>query len=47
VYANSVLRKIFAPKREEVIGGWGKLHEELHDSYSLASIMVIKSRRMI
>jgi hypothetical protein len=27
-----VLRRIFAPKRDEVIGGWRKLHnEELHN----------------
>jgi hypothetical protein len=34
------------PKRDEVTGDWRKLHnEELHDLYSLTSIMwVIKSR---
>jgi hypothetical protein len=31
VFENSVLRGIFGPKRDEVIGGWRKLHnEELH-----------------
>jgi hypothetical protein len=35
VYVNTVLRKIFRPKGEEVIGGWRKLHnEELHVFYS-------------
>jgi hypothetical protein len=29
---NRVLRRIFGPKRDEVIGGWKKLHdEELHN----------------
>jgi hypothetical protein len=43
-----MLRKIFGPKRDEVIGGWKKLHnEELHDLYCLPSIIrIIKSRRM-
>jgi hypothetical protein len=43
-----VLRRIFAPKRDEVTGGWRKLHnEELHNLYSSPSIIrVIKSRRM-
>jgi hypothetical protein len=30
MFKNRVLRRIFGPKREEVTGGWGKLHEELH-----------------
>jgi hypothetical protein len=30
-----VLRRIFEPKRDEVTGGWRKLHnEELRDLYS-------------
>jgi hypothetical protein len=39
---------IFGPKRDEVTGGWRKLHnEELHNRYSSPSIIVmIKSRRM-
>jgi hypothetical protein len=45
---NKVLRRIFGPKRDEVTGGWRKLHnEELRDMYSLPSIIrLIKSRRM-
>jgi hypothetical protein len=32
VNENGVLRRIFGPKREEVAGGWRRLHnEELHD----------------
>jgi hypothetical protein len=31
VSENRVLRRIFEPKREEVAGGWRRLHnEELH-----------------
>jgi hypothetical protein len=47
VFENRVLRRIFGPKRDEVTGGWRKLHnEELHNLYSLNIIRVIKSRRM-
>jgi hypothetical protein len=34
VFENRVLRRIFGPKRDEVTGGWRKLHnEELHNLY--------------
>jgi hypothetical protein len=48
VFENRVLRRIFGQKRDEVIGGWRKLHnEELHNLYSSPStIRMIKSRRM-
>jgi len=48
VFENRVLRKVFGPKRNEVTGGWRKLHnEELNDLYSLPNIVrVVKSRRM-
>jgi hypothetical protein len=41
-----VLRKIFGPKRNEITGGWTKLHiEELHNLYFWPNIMkMIKSR---
>jgi hypothetical protein len=41
-----VLRRIFGPKRDEVTGKWGKLHnEKLNDPYSSPSIVrVIKLR---
>jgi hypothetical protein len=46
VFENRVLRRIFGPKREEVAGGWRRLHnEELHNFYASSNIIkVIKSR---
>jgi hypothetical protein len=48
VFENKVLRRIFGPKRDEMTGGWRKLHnEELRDLYSSPSIIrIIRSRRM-
>jgi hypothetical protein len=46
LFENSVLRRIFGPKRDKVTGGWRKLHnKELHNLHSLTSmIIMIKSR---
>jgi len=43
-----VLRRIFGPRRDEVIGEWRRLRNgELNDLYSSPNIVrVIKSRRM-
>jgi hypothetical protein len=48
VFENRVLRRTLGPKRDEMTGGWRKLHnEELHGLYSSPSIIrVIKARRM-
>jgi hypothetical protein len=48
VFENRVLSRIFGNKREEVAGGWGRLHKnKIHNLYPLLSIInVIKSRRM-
>jgi hypothetical protein len=48
VFENMVLRRIFGPKRDEVIGEWNKLHNnELNDLNSSSTIIgVITSRRM-
>jgi hypothetical protein len=40
VFERGVLRRIFGPKRDEVIGEWWKLHsEELHNLYSSTNII--------
>jgi len=48
LFGNSLLRRIFGPKREEVTGEWRTLHnEELNNHYSSPNIIrVIKSRRI-
>jgi len=48
VVENTVLRRIFGPRREEVTGEWRRLHNgELNDLYSSPIIVrMIKSRRM-
>jgi hypothetical protein len=48
VFENRVLRRIYGPKRDEVTGGWRKLHnEKLHNLYASSSIIrMIKSKRM-
>jgi hypothetical protein len=48
VFENGVLRRIFGLKRDEVVGGWRKLHNnELPNLYALPSIIRMrKSRRM-
>jgi hypothetical protein len=48
VFENRVLRRIFGQKRDEVTGGWRKLHnEELHNLYSSPSIIRIIKSMMI
>jgi hypothetical protein len=44
----TVLRRIFGPNRDEIMGEWRKLHnEELHNLYSSPDIIrQVKSRRM-
>jgi hypothetical protein len=48
LFENRVLRRIFGPKRDEVMGEWRKLHhEELNDLYSSPIIVrVLKSKRI-
>jgi hypothetical protein len=48
VFENRVLRRLFGPKRDDVVEEWRKLHsEELHNLYSSPHIIKqIKSRRM-
>jgi hypothetical protein len=49
VFGKRVLRRIFGWRRDEVTGGWRKLHnEDLHNLYSLSNtrIRMINFRRM-
>jgi hypothetical protein len=48
VSENRMLRRIFVPKGDEIIGGWRKLHNvEIHNLYSSPNIIrMIKSRMM-
>jgi hypothetical protein len=40
VFENMVLRRVFGPKRKEVVGGWRRLHnEELHNLYASYSLL--------
>jgi hypothetical protein len=48
VFENRVLRRIFGPKGDDMIGAWRKLHnKELYNVFSSPSIIrIIKSSRM-
>jgi hypothetical protein len=48
MFEKRLLKRMFGPKRDDVTGGWRKLHnEELHNSnFSPNIIRMIKSRRM-
>jgi hypothetical protein len=48
MFQNRVLKRIFGLKREEMAGGWRRLHnEELHNLYASTDIVrIVKSRRM-
>jgi hypothetical protein len=48
VFESSVPRRICGSKKDEVTGGWSKLHnEELHNLHSSPIIIrMVKSRRM-
>jgi hypothetical protein len=40
VFENRVIRRISGPEKDEVTGGWRKLHnEELHNLYSSPNII--------
>jgi len=46
VFMNTVMMKIFGPKRDEVTGEWRRLKEGAYDLYCTRNIEVIKWRRM-
>jgi hypothetical protein len=42
VFENNVMRRIYGPKREEVVGSWRRLHnEELHNIYASRNIIKV------
>jgi hypothetical protein len=49
VFEKRVLRRIFELKREEVTGGWRRLHNVEHHKFQASQhiIRFIKSRRII
>jgi hypothetical protein len=49
MFESRALKRIFRPKRDELIGGWRKLYkEELHDLYFSPSVIrILKLRKMI
>jgi hypothetical protein len=48
VFEKKMLRRIFGPKGDEVIGGWRKMrNKELHNFYYSPGVTtIIKSRRI-
>jgi hypothetical protein len=48
VFENRVLRRIFGPKRDDIVGGWRTMHnDEFHNLCSSPNIIrMIRSRRM-
>jgi hypothetical protein len=43
-----VLKRIFGPKEEEVVGGWRRLHnEELHNVYTSPNIIRLMNARRL
>jgi hypothetical protein len=46
VFENRVLSRIFGSKRDEMMGGWRKLHnKELHELYSSTSVIIMNRSR--
>jgi hypothetical protein len=47
VFENRVLRRIFGPKRDEMVGGWRTFHiKEFHNLYFSPNIIrIMKPRR--
>jgi hypothetical protein len=48
MFENRVLRRIFGPQRDDVTGGWRKVHnEELHNLYPSPNIIRMTKLRRI
>jgi hypothetical protein len=46
VFENRALKRTYGPKREEVAGGWRRLHnEELHNLYYSQNIIRVNKLR--
>jgi hypothetical protein len=45
VFENRVLRRIFGPKRDEVIGDWRKLHSEEFNILYLSPNIIRRSNQ--
>jgi hypothetical protein len=46
MFGNSVLRSMFGPKRDKIIGDWRKLRSEKHHDLHSSPNIIIKSRRL-
>jgi hypothetical protein len=47
IFENMARRRLFGPKRDEIIGSWRKLHKELNKLYSSPNIIkMMKSRKV-
>jgi hypothetical protein len=42
VFENRVLRRIFGPKRDEVTGGWRKLHNEDTELLGFRALSIVR-----
>jgi hypothetical protein len=48
IFENKVPRGTFGPKRDEMIGGWGKLHnKELHNLYSSPNVIRMLTHKRV
>jgi hypothetical protein len=48
VFENRVLRRIFGLRREEVAGGWRRLHnEELHNLYDPPNVIRVSDQNFV
>jgi hypothetical protein len=48
VFVNKVLKRIFGPEKDEILGGWRILHNERHKFFSSPNIIrMIKPKKII
>jgi hypothetical protein len=45
MFENRVLRRIFGPRRKEMLGGWRRLHNENSINYTLHQMLIGSDRR--